>query len=189
MVPFDLDQFDEAGKTAGAIEGIAKRFLGRAGMEREGSALVLSRLYTRCDSKVFQSYAYLPLTRDDTKNRLGGFITWGEEIILGSADLFLVCPCIATALYYEQSTPQTIGILQVVCEVTKTTPSDAMETHSSDLLKIARSVDNSGGFEINAIIRKLRTKAVAHAGVRLLSPRGAPRARRGEEGGGEPTWI
>ena len=28
--------------------------------------------------------------RADTKNRLDGFITWGEEIILGPADLFLV---------------------------------------------------------------------------------------------------
>jgi hypothetical protein len=29
-------------------------------------------------------------SRADTKNRLDGFITWGEEIILGPADLFLV---------------------------------------------------------------------------------------------------
>ena len=50
MIPFDLDQFDEVherGKTAEAIEGIAKRFLGQSGMERESAALVLSRLYTR----------------------------------------------------------------------------------------------------------------------------------------------
>lgn len=58
MIPFDLDQFDDAherGKTAEAIEGIAKSSLGRSGMEREGAALVLSRLYTRCVFKAFQS--------------------------------------------------------------------------------------------------------------------------------------
>ena len=58
MIPFGLDQFDEVherGKTANAIEGIAKRFLGRAGMEREGAALVLSRLYTRCVFKTFRN--------------------------------------------------------------------------------------------------------------------------------------
>jgi len=62
MIPFDLDQFDEVherGKTAEAIEGIAKRFLGKAGMEREGAALVLSRLYTRCVFKTCQLRSYL----------------------------------------------------------------------------------------------------------------------------------
>ena len=57
MIPFDLDQFDESherGKTAEAIEEIAKGFLGRAGVEREGAALVLSRLYTRCVARTFR---------------------------------------------------------------------------------------------------------------------------------------
>ena len=56
MIPFDLDKFDdihERGKTAEAIEGIAKTFLGRSGVEREGAALVLSRLYTRWVPKPF----------------------------------------------------------------------------------------------------------------------------------------
>lgn len=38
--------------------------------------------------------------RADTKSRLDGFITWGEEIILGSADLFLVS---STVTYLEVS--------------------------------------------------------------------------------------
>lgn len=57
MIPFGLDQFDETherGKTAEAIEGTAKRFLGRSGMEREAAALVLSRLYTRWVLKACQ---------------------------------------------------------------------------------------------------------------------------------------
>ena len=73
--------------------------------------------------------------------------------------------------------------MQVVCEITKTAPSDIMQSHSSDLLRIARSVDNSKGFDINGVIRKLRTKAVAYAGIRLLPPRNVSRTRRGKLGG------
>jgi len=101
MIPFALDQFDESheqGKTAEAIEGIAKRFLGRAGVEREGAALVLSRLYTRCAARTFRSCPVHIASRADTKSRLDEFITWGEEIILESADLFLASSSTATFL-------------------------------------------------------------------------------------------
>ena len=37
-------------------------------------------------------------SRADTKSRLDEFIAWGKEIILESADLFLVGPCAATCL-------------------------------------------------------------------------------------------
>lgn len=51
MIPFDLAQFDDpdrVGETAASIESIAKGFLGKAGLEREGAAILLSRLYIRC---------------------------------------------------------------------------------------------------------------------------------------------
>ena len=50
MIPFDLAQFDETdgvGKTATSIESLAKGFLGKAGLERESAAILLSRLYMR----------------------------------------------------------------------------------------------------------------------------------------------
>lgn len=50
MIPFDLSQFDEPadiGKTASHIESIGKEFLGKAGLEREGAAMLLSRFYMR----------------------------------------------------------------------------------------------------------------------------------------------
>ena len=50
MIPFDLVQFDEPeniGATAAAVESIAMAHLGRAGLEREGAVLLLSRLYMR----------------------------------------------------------------------------------------------------------------------------------------------
>ena len=47
--------------------------------------------------------------RADTKSRLDGFITWGEEIILGSADLFLVSSLIVTYLEVSKISLSPIG--------------------------------------------------------------------------------
>lgn len=49
-IPFDLEQFDEVGqhgRTANTIESIAKEYLDKAGLEREGAAILLARFYTR----------------------------------------------------------------------------------------------------------------------------------------------
>jgi hypothetical protein len=53
MIPFDLAQFDEiesVGQTASTIESLAQGFLGKAGLEREGAAILLSRFYVRYDA-------------------------------------------------------------------------------------------------------------------------------------------
>jgi hypothetical protein len=53
MLPFDLAQFDDAdrpGYTATALETSAKTYLGKAGLEREGAAILLSRLFMRYDT-------------------------------------------------------------------------------------------------------------------------------------------
>ena len=50
MLPFDLAQFDEPeaiGKTASDMEFVAKSYLDKAGVEREGAAVMLSRFYSR----------------------------------------------------------------------------------------------------------------------------------------------
>lgn len=50
MIPFDLEQFDgpnHVGETADTVEAIAKEHLGKAGLDREGSAILLSRFYMR----------------------------------------------------------------------------------------------------------------------------------------------
>jgi hypothetical protein len=50
MIPFDLEQLDDPdhiGQTADALEALAKDHLGKAGLEREGSAILLSRFYMR----------------------------------------------------------------------------------------------------------------------------------------------
>lgn len=49
-LPFDLAQFDEpetVGKTASDLEAVAKTYLDKAGVEREGAAILLARLYAR----------------------------------------------------------------------------------------------------------------------------------------------
>jgi hypothetical protein len=50
MIPFDLAQFDEAGRegqTAAIIEAIAKQSLTSSGIVRDSAAILLSRLYVR----------------------------------------------------------------------------------------------------------------------------------------------
>lgn len=49
MLPFDLSQFDniENDEPASAIEKIALKEISKSGIEREGAALVLARLYMR----------------------------------------------------------------------------------------------------------------------------------------------
>jgi len=51
MIPFDLAQFDDEsalGHIARSLENVGKSNLGKAGLERDAAALLLSRLYTRC---------------------------------------------------------------------------------------------------------------------------------------------
>ncbi|KAH7912534.1 ARM repeat-containing protein [Hygrophoropsis aurantiaca] len=75
-IPFDLEQFDEhdcLGHTADTIESIAKSHLSKAGLEREGAAELLSRLYTRKDSK----------------QRFVTFLHWSIENLRQSSDIFI----------------------------------------------------------------------------------------------------
>ncbi|KAG6333837.1 hypothetical protein ID866_5249 [Astraeus odoratus] len=67
-IPFDLEQFDDAdqrGKTATAVERIAKEQLNRAGLEREGAAILLSRFYMR----------------KDTREKLRSFLQWSSSVV------------------------------------------------------------------------------------------------------------
>ncbi|OCH86383.1 TBCD protein [Obba rivulosa] len=82
MIPFDLEQFDEPdsiGNTAAKIEIVAKSYLSKAGLEREGAAILLSRLYLRKDTSV----------------KLPGFLQWSISTIQASVDPF---PCIGLLL-------------------------------------------------------------------------------------------
>ncbi|KAK0201710.1 tubulin folding cofactor D C terminal-domain-containing protein [Desarmillaria ectypa] len=77
MLPFDLAQFDEVeggNQTALSIEHIGKGFMSNAGLEREGAAIMLSRLYMRKDTlTIFRLY-----------------LSWCKDTILESKDPFTV---------------------------------------------------------------------------------------------------
>ncbi|KAG7088453.1 hypothetical protein E1B28_012444 [Marasmius oreades] len=76
MIPFDLAQFDEgedSGQTARTIEFIAKEHLGKAGLERNGAALLLSRLYMR----------------QDTSAQFIGFLEWSKTLLTSTVDPFI----------------------------------------------------------------------------------------------------
>jgi hypothetical protein len=64
MIPFDLAQLDDSdhiGQTAVSVESLAKGFLGNPGLEREGAAILLSRLYMRYVKS--QAFSASPLFR------------------------------------------------------------------------------------------------------------------------------
>ncbi|KAF7288586.1 TFCD-C domain-containing protein [Mycena chlorophos] len=76
MIPFDLVQFDEGaeGETADALEKIARPLLERAGLERDGAALMLARFYIR----------------KDTRLRFEVFLSATEERVVSAQDAFTV---------------------------------------------------------------------------------------------------
>ncbi|TFK27742.1 TBCD protein [Coprinopsis marcescibilis] len=77
MIPFDLCQFDEPGNmggTATALEELAKGYLDKAGLEREGAALLLSRLYTR----------------KDTASRFHEFVNWSAVVFKENNGIFML---------------------------------------------------------------------------------------------------
>jgi len=76
MIPFDLAQFDDVdriGHTAVAIESAAKSFLRKAGVERDGASLLLSRLFMR----------------KDTCSRFHHFIEWSRSQLRDDADVVM----------------------------------------------------------------------------------------------------
>ncbi|KAH9841553.1 TBCD protein [Rhodofomes roseus] len=138
MIPFDLDQFDEsdrAGETAEKIESLGKEYLDRAGLEREGAAILLARLYMR----------------KDTSAKMPAFIAWSAEIARGPVEPF-----------------RTMGLLQVLCEVTKSGSVEQVKAHAQAMLDVANSVQQNSTLLQNTLIRKLRTKLISRVALRLL---------------------
>ncbi|KAI0632121.1 TBCD protein [Trametes polyzona] len=141
MIPFDLEQFDESGhvgETASRIEGVAKSFLGRAGVDREGAALLLSRLYMR----------------KDMVDRLPNFLSYGTTTVEGLSDPFLG-----------------MGILRVVCEVTKLGLAEQIQSQRDPILRVTHVLEGNPSLMGNTIIRKLRTKIISRVVIRLLPAR------------------
>ncbi|RPD62432.1 ARM repeat-containing protein [Lentinus tigrinus ALCF2SS1-7] len=138
MIPFDLEQFDEigrAGHTAARVEAVGKSFLGRAGLDRESAAILLSRYYMR----------------KDTSSKYPEFLTWARETLDKTVDSFLV-----------------IGILRVLCEVTKLGSAEQVQILKDQLLQVVQILEGNESLMGNTVIRQLRTKLVARVAIRLL---------------------
>ncbi|KAJ6613342.1 TBCD protein [Mycena sp. CBHHK59/15] len=151
MLPFDLAQFDDDaeggdGGTAAGLEALARGFLGRAGLEREGAALLLARLYTR----------------KDTRARFGGFLGWVDGLLAGRADAFTL-----------------IGVLHVLCEVTKSGPADLVRMHAPRFFAIATAIEERDALNSNTVVRKFKTKLLARIPLRVLPPRSSASRRKG----------
>ncbi|KAF9013516.1 TBCD protein [Cyathus striatus] len=76
MIPFDLSQFDDpdsVGRTSETLKALAMGHLEKAGLEREGASLLLSRLYMR----------------KDTGLGFEAFLDWTLQYLKGNPDIFM----------------------------------------------------------------------------------------------------
>lgn len=93
LLPFDLSQFDEidGDDPASALEKIALNEISKPGIEREGAALVLARLYMRWVLLiiVLVNNHVCSDSRKDSITRFHPFVRLCEAK-LPSADIFLV---------------------------------------------------------------------------------------------------
>ena len=76
---------------------------------------------------------------------------------------------------YEQS----VGSLQVVCELVKAGSTSQVIPHAPLLLDIARSVESNKALTNNTLVRKFRIKLLSRVVLRLLPPRRRAGLRRG----------
>ncbi|KAG6814258.1 hypothetical protein H0H92_015373 [Tricholoma furcatifolium] len=165
MIPFDLAQFDEVERsdhTATAIESSAKALLSKAGLEREGAALLLSRLYNRIRPSAFVH-------------------SWNGAKAISPAKMVMSSRFVDIVLRYMTylfSEIQTIGLLQVICDVLKSGSSEQIQQEIGLLSAIADSLEEREIFSNNTAVRKYRTKLLSRIAMRSL-PGGSFERRRG----------
>ena len=66
---------------------------------------------------------------------------------------------------------QVMGILRVLCEVTKLGSAEQVRDHQAQFLQFAEALEGSDSQMANTVIRKLRTKLIARIAIRLLPGR------------------
>lgn len=64
--------------------------------------------------------------------------------------------------------PQTIGLLQVVCDVVKSGLPEQIKAEESSLLSLATLINDRKSLTSNSLVRKYKTKLVARVGLRML---------------------
>lgn len=63
---------------------------------------------------------------------------------------------------------QAIGILQVLCEIIKSGPSEEVQARIPEFFAIPTVLERSNVLEGNTIIRKLKTKLLSRLALRML---------------------
>ncbi|KIY45609.1 ARM repeat-containing protein [Fistulina hepatica ATCC 64428] len=91
------------------------------------------------------------------------------------ADRFHSFVRVATASMTDIFT--SMGVLQVLCEVTRLGSERLIRDVEQELFAVVESVDASPNLLSNTLARKLKTKLISRIGLRLLPARTAPRRR------------
>ncbi|KXN88249.1 Tubulin-specific chaperone D [Leucoagaricus sp. SymC.cos] len=162
MIPFDLAQFDDEsklGNTARSLEHVGKCYLRKAGLERDGAALLLSRLYMRKDVK----YAFPEFVQ-----------SLKTQIRLQSIDVITVGPY-HTMPEIVSDDLKAIGYLQVVNEILKNGSADQVQDLAPAYLDIVNAISETTTPSGNTLLRKMRAKLMSRMATRLLP---APKFRR-----------
>ena len=63
---------------------------------------------------------------------------------------------------------QTMGLLQVLCELTKSGSVEVVTVHAPAILEVAKAVQANPALLQNTLIRKFRTKLISRTVLRLL---------------------
>lgn len=75
--------------------------------------------------------------------------------------------------------PQAVGILQVICEIIKSGPSEEVQAKIPAFFAIPTAVEQSTVLEGNTVIRKLKIKLLSRLALRMLPAGGARPPRKG----------
>ena len=74
-------------------------------------------------------------------------------------------------IFGYSSSEQSIGLLQVICEVVRSGPAEQIQVKVPQILNIGTKIDASAALASNAIIRKFKAKLVTRVALRLLPPK------------------
>jgi hypothetical protein len=148
-----------------------------SGIERDGAALLLARLYTRhVASCLFDPHSFCP-------DRTAAPIFQGSY--RGAASTSRVSQAFSALVIQENrlgrysSSEQALCIMQTVAEVLKTGGMGQLRPFLPTILELSRGIGDTTLLNSNTVVRKYIVKIAGRVGLRL-SPPPRPRSRPGK---------
>ncbi|KAI0917160.1 hypothetical protein AcV5_007706 [Taiwanofungus camphoratus] len=138
MIPFDLEQFDDRDNIGDTS----------AKLESLGKSFLSNAGLERDGASILLSRLYM---RKDTSAKLLAFLKWSIHTAQCQSDPF-----------------SSIGMLQVLCELTKSGSAEKIQAHVILLLDVAVAIKDNATLMANTVVRKLRTKLVSRVVLRRL---------------------